>query len=293
MSKEMENTKIPQNIVEADKVEVKPDLELREKAEKLRRTYIVTSYVTGQDLAIAKINPDGEARIATEVTNKVDWKKIYLRDFVVSDVIVTGTDYLKRVKKLGEGAQNILDMMTKGEYSYLGDWREKHGLKREPDMAILSRSLDLDDLPDQLFTGGRNIMVFTTDEMANSEKADELRKKGIKVIASGNEGADGERVAGYFDKEMHYKVAMMATGPRVLDVFMKAGEMDEVHINEVDRNIPGKVVTVLPDGKNFDDYGYTLVSKEGPENIKTNDGAVFPQSYLTWVRNQTLAALKA
>lgn len=73
---------------------------------------------------------------------------------------------------------------------------------------------------------------------------------------------------------------------------MVSCKMDEVHINEVDRNIPGKVVTVLPDNKNFDEYGYTLVSKEGPENVRTNDGEVFPQSYLTWIRNETLEALK-
>jgi hypothetical protein len=242
-------------------------------------------------LAIATVNSEGEARIAAQVTNEVDWDQHYMPIFSVAEIIITGADYLKRIDKLGPEAQNILDMMTKGKFAYLGDWREKHGFHREPDVAILSRSLDF-PLPEQIEAPNRKIIVFTTDGMAKSEKADELRKLGLEVVATGEEGADGEKIADWLNK-MHYKTAMMTTGPRVLQVFTEAGKMDFAYINIVEREIPGKLVTVLPAGKNFSDFGFSLYKSGGPENVKTNDGAVFPQRYEVWAKKETLDALAA
>ena len=286
----VENT---ENIINPENIRVEPDMELLDAAEKLGRPIIYTSYVTNGELAIARFNKNGETRILTELTNEVDWKKDYLSKYIVSKMIITATAYLRRLNLMGENAQNVLNMMTAGIYSDLGDRKiNELGFKKaEPDVGILSTSLDILPLPKQIFIPDRKIVVFTTNQMAESEKAEELRKTGIIVVPTGVEGADGAKIADYLNVQ-HYETVMMTTGPRVLKVFMDAGKMDYVFLSIVDREISGKVVTILPEGKGFEDYGFTLVTTEGSEKVKTNDGGVYSQIYQKWVKNETLKALR-
>ncbi len=140
-----------------------------------------------------------------------------------------------------------------------------HGLKRNPDLVIVSRSLSF-SLPANILESGRRALIFTTHRMSDSENAKELERTGATVIGAGNEGVDGAAMIERLNHE-DYRVIKMITGPRILRILMDAqfksqggellreGALDRLYITRVDRKITddwSAAITVL-EGRRVDD----------------------------------------
>jgi riboflavin biosynthesis pyrimidine reductase len=235
---------------------------LQELAKSLDRPIVVANYVTDLNDVIAI---EGVRGSPEELKNPADWR-LFQELTAQADVLITGASYMNDFVEKGESVQNVLTQFDKeSPFEDLGIWRETHGLKRNPDLVIVSRSLSF-SLPEAIFQSGRRALIFTTSRMRESENAKELEIAGATVIAAGYEGVDGAAMIERLDQE-GYKVIKMITGPRVLRILMDAqftsqdgerlrkGALDRLYITRVDRKITddwSSAITVL-EGRRVDD----------------------------------------
>ena len=235
---------------------------LQELAKRIDRPIVVANYVTDLNDVIAV---EGLRGSPEKLQNPLDWR-LFQEITAQADVIITGTSYMNEFAERGASNQDVLTQFDKGStFEDLGDWREQNGLRRNPDLVVVSRSLNF-GIPKTISEGGRKIFIFTTYLMQDSKKAKELEKAGATVIGAGKGGVDGavmiERLGHY-----GYKVIKMITGPRILKILMDAefkneagevmrkGALDRLYITRVDRKITDDLlsaITVL-DGRKVDD----------------------------------------
>lgn len=272
--------------------------DLQGLAQAVGHTIVVGNYVCDRDHdAIATTDEGGAYK---GLKNPLDWD-IFQNANAHADAIVTGTDYLERVKTMGLGeAQNVLNQYSKdGQYAEIGDWREAHGLNRNPDIIVLSRSLDV-YVPPGIMDQGRKMIIFTTHASANSEKATQLLRDnpGLIIVDAGtadDKGVDGGKMHKYLDEarsdetgEKLYNVVKIVTGPRALKVFMDAGKLDVLYVTRVNKNIPvepEKMVTIIADGG-------TLAERKDLEKIRSikaegvtfNDGSINDENFETYIK---------
>lgn len=264
-------------------------------AKKAGRMIVVSNYVCDLNEVIAKKDENGEFQVATELKNESDWR-LFQELTAQADVIITGSAYLKRFAKKGENAENVIDQFSKGgQFEDLGDWREAHKLKRNPDIAIVARSLDF-DIPQAVLKDNRKVMIFTTYESATSPKAKEFMGKGVYVIGSGLDGVKGKFMTDFLAAR-GYKVAKMTTGPRVLKILMDANVLDELYITKVQKEIaaqPEDIQTILGPDKKISDLtdfvGTKLMHQEG---VKTEDGDTVTQDFWVYDNKEFLTKIGA
>ena len=260
------------------------DLNLQELARRNGGKLVITNYITDTDDVIATKDKKGEFQVAKELKNSSDWK-LFNELSAQADILFTGKDYLERVSKLGEKAQNVLNPFDANRsFSYLGDWRLKNGFEaRNPDVAVLSRSLDF-DIPGSLLMNDRKVYIFTTYESAKSKKGEELVKNGLKVIGAGDEGVDGAKMVEYLKDRGGYKVMKNTTGPRVFDILLQGNAVDMIFITQVQKQIsysdPADVQKVLVGGGKVEDLkGFSLYRKYRQEGATTEIGDKVTQEF--------------
>jgi len=263
-------------------------LNLKVLAEKNNGRLVISNYVTDLDDVIATRDENGEFQVAKELKNLSDWR-LFNELSAQADILFTGREYLKRVEKLGEKAQNVLNPFDRdGKFSRLGVWRLKHGYEnRNPDMAILSRSLDF-EVPGVLTEKGRKVYIFTTYEMSKSERAKELEKEGVKVVGAGEDGVDGLEMVHHLQFSGNYKIMKNTTGPRVFDILLKSGTLDMIFITQVQKEISysdQKDVqkVLLSGGKVSDLPEFQIYKKFRQKGVFTDTGDSIAQEFQIFV----------
>lgn len=275
------------------------DRDLQSMAKRAGRMIVIANYVTDLNDVIARKDSDGEFQVAKELKNGSDWR-LFQELTAQADAIITGAGYLKRFAKLGEGAENVIDQFSEGgSFEDLGKWRLDHGFKkRNPDIIIVSRSLDF-DIPKAVLADGRKVVVFTTYESASvNPRAKKWKGSGIYVIGVGVDGVDGEKMADFLasGKLGPYKVIKMTTGPRVLKILLDGNALDELYITQVQRKIdadPSETQRVLVDGGNVADLpGFKLTESFIQENVLTDDGESVTQKFLVYDKESFIQSVK-
>jgi riboflavin biosynthesis pyrimidine reductase len=254
---------------------------------------VISSFLTDRNGVIAKADKRHNFHVPLETRNTSDWQ-LYQELIAQADVIISGAAYLKRVSSLGSRAENILTQFEPGgEFGDLGQWRLSSGYqKRNPDLAVVTRSLDF-TIPEELMISGRRIIIFTTDATANSDQARALTSSGIIVIGSGKEGVDGNRMIETLSNGMGYRVIMMASGPSVLELLLEANRLDILYITEAQLEIPfddpSSVLSILPRGKKVNELNeFSLIHQYLQENVVTEDGSLISQLFLRYDRKGNL-----
>lgn len=254
-------------------------LDLQEVAKKSGKALVIANYVCDQNDVIAK-KKEGEFQVPWELKNAPDWR-LFQELTAQSDVIITGTGYLQRFAKMGAKAQDVINQFSKnGEFAELGDWRDKHGMKRNPDIAVVSRSLDF-DIPEAIFSENRKVYVFTTNDGAASPKAKEYQKAGAEVLPAGKNGVDGKIMIRNLESR-GYKVIKNTTGPRVLEILLHGHVLDAIFITRVQKGITKEgeeFQTVLKDKKleNLNEFKYNRLFYL--EEVKAADGNMISEDF--------------
>lgn len=264
---------------------------------KIEGPLVIANYVTDINDVIAVKGSDGKFQVPKEVKNDDDWR-LYQELLAQADVFITGAGYLTRYAAKGKEAQNIIDQFDQGaEYEDLGNWRIKNGYQdRNPDMAVVSRSLNF-DIPQGAFDT-RQITIFTTDEMASDKKAQELENAGAKVIGTGKKGVNGQQMIDELG-QMGYQVIKMSTGPRVLKILLESNVLDRLYITRVQRDIAGDstndVITVLGGKDKIDNLdGFTVVERYLQKKVTTKDGETnLKQEFIVYDSHRLVGRLKS
>jgi riboflavin biosynthesis pyrimidine reductase len=261
------------------------DQRLMERAAQLGRSLVLTDYLTDKNGVIAKATQKGHFEIPKALKNSSDWGR-YQELMAQADVIISGGSYFKRLAT----SQDILYQFEPGNaYEELGGWRLDAGYKkRSPDVAIVTRELDF-EIPEKLIESGRRIVIFTTDSIATSDKARSLTRGNTVIIGSGEEQVEGDQMIATLSNDMGYRVIMMVSGPRILDLLLKAERMDLIYVTEAQVEIPfedpATVQTILLEGKKVSDRkDFALAHRFDQENVATEDASRISQSFLRYDR---------
>jgi riboflavin biosynthesis pyrimidine reductase len=220
---------------------------LRENKRDSGESFVYSNYVTSLDGRIAVPHPTKAGMVVPDqITNPRDWR-LFQELAVQADILITSGRYLR---DYAEGrAQEILRVYDDPQFADLKDWRTERGLSPQPDMAVISGSLDF-PVPPALVQGDRNIIVITTSR-ADPERIKALESQAGKVIIAGEGNINGYRLVESL-LEMGYRTIYNTTGPKVLHLLLAAGVLDRLYLSFVNRLLGGSPFSSIVEGEQLD-----------------------------------------
>lgn len=216
---------------------------LRREGERLGRAFIYANFVTSLDGRIAVKHPTKPGlTVPKEVANDRDWR-LFQELAVQADIVITTGRYLR---DYADGrAQEILTVHEDPRYADLQQWRAGQGLKPQPDLAVLSNSLDF-LIPDALAKAERRVIIFTSGK-ADPAQVKELKEQTGEVVVAGDERVEGERLR----KELTdkgYRTVYSAAGPKVLHALVSENVLDRLYLTFTGRMLGGQTFATFVDG---------------------------------------------
>lgn len=203
--------------------------------------WVYANFVTTLDGRISLLNTrTGREGVPDTIGDPRDWR-LFQELACRADVLISSGRYLR---DLAAGtAQDILPLGNAPAFSDLHRWRRDHAMPPQPDVAVLSASLDF-DLPPALVQQGRRITVLTTHG-APADRALRIEHAGARVIRTD----EGERVSGRAVVEqlhtMGYKRAYSVAGPHVLHTLVRDGVLDTLFLTWRYRLVGGTGSSVM------------------------------------------------
>lgn len=192
--------------------------------------FVYANFVTSLDGRIAI--PDaikGGMKVPLNVANERDWR-LFQELAIQADLIITTGRYL-RDYAAGK-AQEILRVYDDPRFADLKAWRAAQGLSPQPDLAVISSSLDF-PVPEALTHGGRHVIVVT-DCRADAGRVQELEAQIGRVFIAGDELVRGDE----FVRQMAgagYRTIYSAAGPKIAHMLLSGGVLDRLYLTQVGR----------------------------------------------------------
>ena len=196
--------------------------------------FIYANYVASLDGRISVPNAAGEQKVPGNIANARDWR--LLQELAGrADLLLSSGRYLR---ELDEGsAQDILPIGSAGAFADIRAFRERSGLKPQPDVAVMSVSLDF-AIPHQLLEQGRRVIVIT-GEAPDPERMARHERAGIEIIPlAGVDRPQGPALARAL-ATLGYQRLYAVTGPYVLHTLMQSDLLDALFLTTVHRIIGG------------------------------------------------------
>lgn len=216
---------------------------LRDAATALDRPFVYTNYVTSIDGRIAVPHPTKPGlTVPKQVANDRDWR-LFQELAVQADILITSGRYLR---DYADGrAQEILSVYDDPAFADLRDWRVQRGLPPQPDLAVISSSLDF-RLPAALTSQGRRVVIFT-DATADQARIERLQAEAGQVVIAGVDCVRGAPLIAAMH-EMGYRLVYNATGPKVMHLLLADNMLDRFYMTLANRMLGGLPFSAIVDG---------------------------------------------
>ena len=187
---------------------------------------IYSNFITSLDGRISVREPaSGEYVVPASIANKRDWR-LYQELAAQSDVMLTSARYFRQLAK--GTAQDLLPVGEASEYADLLAWRMEQGLKRQPDVMVLSNSLDI-PLKAIEKVQDRCVMVLTSRQ-ADRKKLGLLQSYGVKVFVAGRKAVEGPLLRQLLIGQ-GYRSAYMVAGPRAHRTLIAEQVLDRIFLS--------------------------------------------------------------
>lgn len=185
------------------------NLNLQRKAE-ADDLLIYSNYIASLDGRISQ-EADGLCgrQVPDSIINKRDWR-LYQELAAQSDVVIASARYFRQ---LAQGcAQDLLPIGAEPEYADLLAWRKKAGLKPQPDVAVISNSLDI-PVESLKSLKNRRVLIFTGSG-ADRSSINRLEATGAELLIISEPEVRGQLLKSTLI-EQGYRSAYMIAGPQV------------------------------------------------------------------------------
>lgn len=207
------------------------------------KPFVYTNFVTSLDGRIAIPDPDqGDQKVPSQITNDRDWR-LFQELALQADIVITSGRYL-RDYAAGK-AQEILRVYDDPNFADIHDWRSEHGLSSQPDLAVISGSLNF-PIPETLTANGRKVVIFTTAQ-ADAQKRTSLTEQAGQVFIAGEEKVNGRKLI----KQLHqlgYNVIYSGTGPKVHHLLLEAKVLDRLYLTFAGRLLGANPFSTIVEG---------------------------------------------
>lgn len=207
------------------------------------RPFVYANFVTSLDGRIAV--PDavkGGMRVPLNVANARDWR-LFQELAIQADLIITTGRYL-RDYAAGK-AQEILRVYDDPRFTDLKAWRTAQGLTPQPDLVVISSSLDF-PVPDALTQGGRRVAIVT-DRRADLQRVRELEMQVGQVLVAGDDRVEGRRFVELMANQ-GYRMIYSAAGPKIAHMLLAGGVLDRLYLTQVSRILGGAPFSSIVEG---------------------------------------------
>ena len=187
---------------------------------------IYSNFITTLDGRISVREPEsGEYTVPESIANKRDWR-LYQELAAQSDVMLTSARYFRQLAR--GRAQDLLPVGAAPEYADLRVWRKEQGLKEQPDVMVLSNSLDI---PMQALekVQERSVTVLTSRQ-ADRKKVERLQSHGLTVLVAGSHAVEGHLLRQLLIRQ-GYRSAYMIAGPQVHRTLVAAQVLDRMFLS--------------------------------------------------------------
>lgn len=197
--------------------------------------FVYSNFITSLDGRISVGEPGRETRMVPgDIANRRDWR-LYQELAGQADLLISSGRFFRQ-SQAGE-AQDRLPVGPEPEYDDIRAWRKQQGMKPQPDIAVMSSSLDLPGKALEAYPG-RKILVITGDD-DNEQKVAELQANGIGVIRAGSGNrVDGARLVAAV-ADLGYSSVYAIAGPDVFSTLLSAGVIDRLYLTTANRLLGG------------------------------------------------------
>ena len=221
--------------------------DLRRVAGEIDRAFVYSNYVASLDGRIAVPHPTRPGlTVPKSIANDRDWR-LFQELAVQADVVLTSGRYLR---DYADGrAQEILQVYDDPRFADLKRWRQERGLPPQPDLAVISASLDF-PVPAALTRGERAIRVFTVTEADRARRRD-VERQLAQVFVAGQSSVQGDQLVDQL-AGLGYRTIYNATGPKVLHLLLAADRLDGLYLTHAHRLLGGQPFSSVVEGELLD-----------------------------------------
>lgn len=192
--------------------------------------FVYANFVVSLDGRIAIPDREkGGMKVPPQIANERDWR-LFQELAIQADLIITTGRYL-RDYAAGK-AQEILRVYDDPRFADLQTWRTARGLPPQPDLVVISSSLDF-PIPDALTHGRRRVLVVT-DRSADPQRVRALEARLGQVWIAGDEQVTGRAFVQRMG-ELGYRFIYSAAGPKIAHMLLSDGVLDRLYLTHVCR----------------------------------------------------------
>ena len=219
--------------------------------------FVYSNFITSLDGRIAVANPERSSHeVPAAITNERDWR-LYQELAGQADLLITSGRFLRQVVA-GE-AQARLPVGREAAFADIIAWRREHGLREQPDIAIVSSSLDIPvDALDQY--SDRRLMIVTGARAAD-DRAGRPGVPDIDIIPAGDgQRADGRKMIEALG-ERGYRSIYSVAGAGVFHTLVEADVLDRLYLTITHQLLSGEDFDTISTGRELSPvHGLQLVS---------------------------------
>jgi len=199
-------------------------LELHLHRHEGERTLVYANYVTSLDGRISLRDPQsGEFVVPRRIANPRDWR-LYQELAAQAEVMITSARYFRQLAK--GNAQDLLPVGSEPDFADLRDWRQAEGLRTQPDVLVLSRSLDIPEAAIARLSDRR--LIVLTPSAPEPQRLRRLEQLGVEVVEAGSE-IDAAGIRRTLNSR-GYRTAYMIAGPEVHRTLIAGGGLDRLFL---------------------------------------------------------------
>ena len=198
--------------------------------------FVYSNFISSLDGRIALPAPHKATRqVPPAIANPRDWR-LYQELAAQADLLVTSARYFRQLAR-GE-AQDLLPIGEQERFADLHTWRRSQGLSLQPDIAILSASLEI---PVETLApyADRRLHIFTGAD-ADPQKLATLEAAGTRIhLAGTGHAADGRQVIQTLAAEGYRSIYVIA-GPSVLFTLLQANMLNRLYLTFAHKLLSGE-----------------------------------------------------
>ena len=208
------------------------------------KPFVYTNFVMSLDGRISIPDPDqGAQKVPPQIINERDWR-LFQELALQADIVITSGRYL-RDYAAGK-AQEILRIYDDPDFADIHEWRTEHGLSPQPDLAVISGSLNF-PIPATLTANNRKVVIFTTAQ-SDAKKRASLEAQAGQVFMVGEQKVNGRLLTDQLHK-LGYNFIYSGTGPKVHHLLLEAKVLDRLYLTFANRLLGSTPFSSIVEGE--------------------------------------------
>lgn len=200
------------------------------------RPFVFGNFISSLDGRISlPVAGKSSRQVPAAIGNTRDWR-LYQELAAQADLLVTSARYFRQFAA-GE-AQARLPVGEQEAYQDLLEWRHAEGLSRQPDIAILTTSLEIPEAALEAYKD-RNVHVLCGDQ-GNAQRIAALEACGAQVHKAGPDRAvDGTRAIDRLGSEGYRSIYVIA-GPATFFTLLQANAINRLYLTFAHKILAGQ-----------------------------------------------------